>query len=246
MFEISGIGLFTAFLAGLVSFLSPCVLPLVPAYLSYIAGQTVDDLQDSLQIDTRHSAILLSCFFVLGFSTVFITLGASASVLGQLLLSYRYEANIVGGAIVILFGLLLVGIVKIPWLMHDFHFKVDIKHGRPLAAYVLGLAFGFGWTPCIGPVLGAVLTLSAASTTIGGGISLLVVYSLGLAVPFLIAALFTGYFLRSMKTLRRLGRPLQIISGIIMIIMGIAMITGYLSTFAFWILQTFPVFGTIG
>jgi cytochrome c-type biogenesis protein len=246
LFEISGIGLFTAFLAGLVSFLSPCVLPLVPAYLSYIAGQTVDDLRDSLQVDTRHSAILLSGFFVLGFSTVFITLGASASVLGQLLLSYRYEANIVGGAIVILFGLLLLGFVKIPWLMHDFHFKVDIKRGRPLAAYILGLAFGFGWTPCIGPVLGAVLTLSAASTTVGGGISLLVVYSLGLAVPFLIAALFTGYFLRSMKTLRRLGRPLQIISGIIMIIMGIAMITGYLSTFAFWILQTFPIFGTIG
>ena len=246
MLEISGIGILTAFLAGLVSFLSPCVLPLVPGYLSYVAGQTLEDLQRPSRVDARRTAVILSVFFVLGFSTIFITLGASATALGQLLLKFRYEANIIGGSIVIIFGLLLTGLVRIPWLHRELRFTPNPRRGHPLAAYVLGLAFGFGWTPCIGPVLGAVLMLSATTAAIGSGMSLLAIYSLGLAVPFLIAAAFTGYFVRRMQTMRRLGRPLQIGTGVILIFMGIAMITGYLSTFANWLLRVVPLFGTIG
>ncbi len=246
MFEISGIGIFTAFLAGLISFLSPCVLPLVPGYLSYIAGQTVEDLQRPFKVDARRTAVLLSIFFVLGFTTIFIILGASATALGQLLLKYRYETNIIGGSIVIIFGVLLSGLVKIPWLHRELRFTPNPKRGHPLSAYVLGLAFGFGWTPCIGPVLGAVLMLSATTTEISGGMTLLAIYSLGLAVPFLIAAAFTGHFIRRMQTMRRMGRSLQIGGAVLLVIMGIAMVTGYLSTFAYWLIRVVPFFGTIG
>ncbi|MFQ6021972.1 MAG: cytochrome c biogenesis CcdA family protein [Acidiferrobacterales bacterium] len=246
MLEISGIGLLTAFAAGLISFLSPCVLPLVPGYVSYVAGQSVGGLQEQEDARARFSTILLSVFFVLGFSTVFVTLGASATALGQALLSYRYEANLVGGAIIIIFGLFLAGLPNFSWLQRDLRFHANLKGGRPLAAYVLGLAFAFGWTPCIGPVLGAILTMSAVSGTVSSGIALLGVYSLGLGVPFLLAAIFTGTFVSRIKAMRRIGRPLQIGAGVILIAMGVAMITGQLSVFAFWLLNTFPGLGNIG
>jgi hypothetical protein len=152
MFEIAGVGIVTAFIAGVISFLSPCVLPLVPGYISYVAGQTLDDVRSPDNLRGRLTALTLSAFFVLGFSTVFISLGASATALGEFLLTYKYEANIVGGIIVVLFGLFLTGLINLTWFQRDLRFHTDIKGGRPLAAYVLGLAFAFGWTPCIGPV----------------------------------------------------------------------------------------------
>jgi cytochrome c-type biogenesis protein len=246
MFEISGIGIATAVVAGLISFLSPCVLPLVPGYVSYVAGQSLESVRRPEAGRTRLAALLLSVFFVAGFSTVFVSLGASATALGDFLLSYRYETNIIGGAIVIVFGVFLTGLLQLPWLQRDLRFHTDIKGGRPLAAYVLGLAFAFGWTPCIGPVLGAILTMSASSVTTGSGVALLGLYSLGLGVPFVLAALFTDVFMARMKTMRRVGRPLQIGAGVILIIMGIAMVTGQLSVFAYWLLRTFPALGTIG
>ena len=241
MLELSGIGLITAFAAGAVSFVSPCVLPLVPGYVSYVAG----DAAASDRRDAARTAALGGCF-VLGFSTVFILLGASATVLGQILLAYRYQLNLVGGAIVIVFGLVLLGFLKPMLLMRDRRFHVTIPGGRPISAYVLGIAFGFGWTPCIGPILGAILTVSAASTTIAGGAVLLGIYSLGLGIPFVASAVFVERVTRSLKAIGRIGRILQAAAGSVMVLAGLAMITGQLTTFSYWLLQTFPALSSIG
>ena len=246
MFEISNIGLLTALAAGAISFLSPCVLPLVPGYISYVAGSTAVAGGPARAFGNRFFTLLLSTYFVLGFSTVFVALGASATAISRLLLSYRYETNIIGGAIIIVFGLFMTGLVRLPWLQRELRFYGDPGSGRPLGAYVLGLAFGFGWTPCIGPVLGAILTVSALSSTASNGIALLGIYSIGLGVPFLLSALFTESLAKRLKEMRRTGRILQIGAGAIMIIMGIAMITGTMSTFSFWLLDQFPIFTKIG
>ena len=241
------LGLATAFAAGVVSFLSPCVLPLVPAYLSYVAGESLHGARTRPDAQARISAVALSMFFVTGFSAVFIALGASASALGRLLLQYRYEANIVGGVIVMVFGLVMLGLAQgASWFYRDIRFHPRVRSGRPAAALVLGLAFGFGWTPCIGPVLGAILTVSAAQSPDSGGVALLSAYALGLGVPFLLSAVFAGAAVGRLKALRRLGRGLQIAAGAIMILMGLAMVTGRLTTFGFWLLETFPVLGRIG
>jgi len=246
MTEISAIAILTAFGAGIVSFLSPCVLPLVPGYISYVAGDTLSNARHADDRAQRLAVLGLSSCFVAGFSTVFIALGAGATALGQLLLRYKYEANIVGGILVIVFGLFMVGMLKLPWLQRDLRIHADIKGARPLGAYLIGLAFAFGWTPCIGPVLGVILTVSAMAATVSSGIALLGAYSLGLGIPFLVTALFTAALLNWMKSMRRLGRWLQIGAGAGMVFMGIAMITGMLSTFGFWLLNTFPAFAAIG
>ncbi len=244
MSGISNIGLVTAFSAGMISFLSPCVLPLVPGYVSYISGHTLDR-RDHAGID-RVSMLLLSTCFVLGFSTIFVALGATATTFSRLLLAYRYEATLIGGAIVILFGVFMTGLVPLPWLQRDLRFHGNIRGGRPIGAYLLGLTFGFGWTPCIGPVLGAILTVSALSSTAPTSIALLTVYSIGLGVPFLLSAAFADGLMKRLKTMRRLGRTLQVGAGGVMIAMGIAMITGMMSTFSFWLLENVPMLARIG
>jgi cytochrome c-type biogenesis protein len=246
MLDLSSIGILTAFAAGAISFLSPCVPPLVPAYVSYVAGESLNGPERPASSAAKLPTLGLSMFFVLGFSTVFVILGASATALGQLLLRYRYEANILGGAVVIAFGLFMMGLLRLPWFQRELRFHTSVPGGRPLGAYVLGLAFAFGWTPCIGPVLGAILTVSAVSTTVSSGVALLGVYSLGLGLPFLAAAAFTGGFLTRMPLMRRFGRPLQLLAGGVMVLMGIAMITGYLSAFSYWLLETFPGLASIG
>lgn len=243
MSAISNIGVLTAFSAGVISFLSPCVLPLVPGYVSYVSGSTIDRRSDR---STRLSTLLLSAYFVLGFSAVFVALGATATAFSRLLLSYRYEATLVGGSVVILFGVFTTGLIRLPWLNRDLRFHSSIRGGRPLGAFLLGLAFGFGWTPCIGPVLGAILTVSALSSTASAGITLLSVYSIGLGVPFLLSAAFADGLTKRLKTMRRLGRTLQIGSGGVMIVMGIAMITGTMTAFSFWLLENVPVLARIG
>lgn len=244
MSALSSIGVFTAFSAGLISFLSPCVLPLVPGYVSYVSGSTLDQL--SRTTGRRLSTLLPSACFVLGFSTIFVALGATATALSRLLLSYRYEATLVGGAVVILFGVFMTGLVPLPWFERDVRFHGSVRGGRPLGAYLLGLAFGFGWTPCIGPVLGAILTVSALSSTASTGIALLTVYSLGLGVPFLASAAFADSLMQRLKAMRRAGRTLQIGAGGVMIVMGIAMITGTMSAFSFWLLENVPMLSRIG
>ena len=247
MFEIANIGLATALLAGAVSFLSPCVLPLVPGYLSYVAGRSIEELQTQSGHRERLAVFSASLSFVLGFSTVFIALGASATAVSQLLLTYKQEASIVGGAIIIVFGLFMTGLLNLRWLHLDVRWVHRLQGGGgPLAAYVLGLAFAFGWTPCIGPILGSILTLAASSGSAANGIVLLSVYSLGLGLPFLLTALFIERFLAHMKTLRRVSRPLYLISGVVLIIMGVLMITGQLTALSYWLLDTFPALGRIG
>jgi cytochrome c-type biogenesis protein len=243
---LSDIGVVTAFGAGIVSFLSPCVLPLVPGYVSYIAGQADAGRPASVLAESRLPALGLSVAFILGFSTVFVLLGASATAFGQLLLSYRYELNIVGGGIIVLFGLFVLGILRPIWLMREWKFHTSVPGGRPAAAYTLGLAFAFGWSPCIGPILGAILTLSATSATVAGGVALLAVYSLGLGLPFLLAALFTDALMARLKTFGRIGRVLQLLAGTVMIVMGLAMITGQLSVLAYWLLEMFPALTNVG
>lgn len=243
--EISLLAAASAFGAGVVSFLSPCVLPLVPGYVSYIAGQSVGS-GGPVGPGDRRAAVGLSACFVLGFSTVFVTLGASATALGRLLLAYRYEAGIVAGAIVVAFGLLMTGLVRFPWLQRDLRFHLDLPGGRPFAAFVLGMAFALGWTPCIGPVLGAILTASAVSATVSKGVLLLAVYSLGLGLPFLGTALCTEAVAHRLKRLGRLGRRLQIGAGGLVILMGIAMLTGRLTELSYWLLGTFPALARIG
>jgi cytochrome c-type biogenesis protein len=246
MFEMSGIGILAAFAAGAISFLSPCVLPLVPGYVSYVTGATLSSHETPGRAAPRFPALALSMLFVLGFGTVFVALGASATALGHLLLQYRYETNIIGGAIITAFGLFMTGVLNLPWLQREFRFHMNIPGGRPAGAYVLGLAFAFGWTPCIGPILGAILTASAASATMGQGIALLTVYAAGLGFPFLLAAAFTESLTRRIRTIGRLGRSLYQLAGVVMIVMGIAMITGQLTAFSYWLLETIPVLGRIG
>ncbi|HLC09111.1 MAG TPA: cytochrome c biogenesis protein CcdA [Methyloceanibacter sp.] len=246
--ELSNIGVAAAFAAGIISFLSPCVLPLVPGYVSYIAGRSVPTpaAPGGMALAAGLPAAFLSIFFVLGFATVFIILGASATALAQLLQSYRYELGVVGGVVIVGFGLFTLGLIRPVWLQRDARFHLAVSGGRPAAAYLLGLAFAFGWTPCIGPILGAILTVGAASATVTDGITLLGIYSLGLGIPFLLAALFTDRLMAKLKLLGRAGRFLKIFAGAIMILMGIGMITGQLSVFAYWLLETFPILGQIG
>lgn len=242
MVDLSFFGLSAALLAGIISFVSPCVLPLVPGYVSYVAGRTVS----GGAAPSRANAVWLSFCFVLGFSTIFVILGASATALGQALLRWRYELNLVGGAIVILFGLFMIGPARISAMERDMRFHLDLPGGKPVSSFVLGLAFGFGWTPCIGPILGAILTASAASSTVADGITLLAVYSAGLGIPFLIVAGFTDAIAGKLRGIGRWGRRLNQAAGGVMILMGLAMMTGRLSALAYWLLDAFPALGRIG
>ncbi len=243
--EIAGIGVVSAFLAGVVSFLSPCVLPLVPGYVSFIAGRSLDSTVDARLADGRLRVFGLSFCFIAGFSSVFVTMGAGASALGGLLLAYRYEAMYVAGAIIILFGLQMTGLLRLNMLNREWRFIKPLPKGRPGSAFLLGTAFAFGWTPCIGPILGAILTISATTLGVTDGIALLSIFSLGLAVPFLLVSAFTGQFMKNMQTFRRMGRSLQVVAGAMLIVFGIAMMSGYLNSFSTWLLRSFPIFQEI-
>lgn len=248
MLELTIAGLFTAFVGGIASFLSPCVLPLVPGYLSYIAGGSVPLTAASIDNSAeRWKALGLSACFVFGFSIVFLALGASITAIGRLFLAYRYEMNIAAGITIALAGLVVMGVIRTPvWVQRYYRFDPAAAGGRPLPAMVLGMAFGFGWTPCIGPVLGGILALGATSDSVGQGTLLLGVYAMGLGVPFLLAAYFMAPFTRRLAALRRAGRYLQVVTGVILVIMGVAVASGQLTRFATWLLKTFPALGSIG
>ena len=245
--DAGALGAATAFAAGAVSFLSPCVLPLVPAYMSYVTGQSLAADAGGVTVSSRVSAATLSLCFVLGFSAVFIALGASATALSRFLLQYRYEAGIAGGALVTLFGaVMLIGVERVPLLRRDAHFHLSAATRSPASAFVLGLAFGFGWTPCIGPILGVILTAAAVSESASAGVRLLSAYSAGLGIPFLLTAAFLHEAAGRLRVMRRTGRPLMLAAGFVMVAMGIAMMTGRLTAFSYWLLERFPALGRIG
>jgi cytochrome c-type biogenesis protein len=235
-----------AVLAGLVSFLSPCVLPLVPPYLCYMAGVSLDQLTGSSEVRVARRTVMLSAVaFVLGFSTVFVALGAAASAIGQLVRQHLDVLSLVGGIVIIVMGLHFLGVFRIPLLYREARVQHEPAAG-PIGSYVMGLAFAFGWTPCIGPVLATILAIAGSEATVGRGAGLLAAYSLGLGIPFLIAGLFAGPFMAFMGRFRRHLGTVEKVMGGLLVITGVLFITGNISQFSYWLLSTFPALGTIG
>ncbi|MEP9371327.1 cytochrome c biogenesis CcdA family protein [Mesorhizobium sp. KR1-2] len=244
------VGYLSAVGAGALSFLSPCVLPLVPPYLCYMAGVTVEDFRSdtgrAASTGTRGVLLLTSLAFVLGFSTVFVALGAGASTIGRLLRVWQEPLAMAAGVVIILMGLNFLGVLKIPLLSREARFQAEGKPASVVAAYIMGLAFAFGWTPCIGPVLGPILTLAGGRETMGEGALLLAAYSLGLGIPFLLAALFSGAFMRFLGRFRvHLGRVEKVI-GALLVVAGVLFLTGGVQNASYWLLETFPVLGRLG
>ncbi len=296
---MADIGLLTAFFGGLLSFLSPCVLPLAPPYLAFMAGTTLDRLTGEQEADAvmARRVFLSSLFFVAGLATVFVALGATASLIGQTLAAWRYEFAIAAGFVIYVLGqhfigfrrapqtvaILLVALAlfgwisgedlagqaaahapvlaglavlgaalrfsgweQLPFLMQERRFDAGGSAGSFAGAYVIGLAFAFGWTPCIGPVLGSILFLAAQRETVGEGVGMLAVYALGLGVPFIVAAAFVRPFMRWMKGFRRHLGTVERAMGALLVVVGGMMMTGTFETLAFWLLETFPGLATIG
>ncbi len=238
---------FGVLLAGLVSFLSPCVLPLVPPYLGYLGGTTVAQISGRDHIDTAawRRIVKGSVAFVLGFTTVFVGLGASASAFGQLIHSYKTELSIVAGVIITLFGLHFLGVVRIPILYREARYYAHVEGASLVGAYVIGLAFAFGWTPCIGPILATVLALAAQEASLGTGVSLLFVYSLGLGIPFILAAIAIGPFLSFLQRFKRHLGMVEKVMGALLIVTGLLFMTGSMNWIGQWMLDTFPGLATI-
>ncbi len=236
------------FLGGLISFLSPCVLPLMPPYLCYLAGSSLDELtgEGEMPPGVYRRIIIASLLFVAGFTTVFIFLGASASVIGQVLVGNLEWLAKVAGVIIIIMGLHFLGLFKIALLYREARYQGQIKTGTYGGAYVMGLAFALGWTPCIGPVLAAILFVAASQDTVGQGMFLLAVYSLGIGLPFVLAALGAKTFMRFMGRFKKHIGTVEKTMGGLLVVTGILFITGSMNEFSFWLLQKFPVLGTIG
>jgi cytochrome c-type biogenesis protein len=234
-------------LAGLVSFLSPCVLPLVPPYLGYLGGTTVSQAASGEPLDDAawRRIVLGSVLFVLGFTTVFVALGAGASVLGQFVQSYKSELSVVAGVVIVLFGLHFLGVLRIPLLYRDTRYRVGTESASLVGAFVMGLAFAFGWTPCVGPILSPVLMLAASEGTLRTGATLLMFYSLGLGIPFVLAAVAIRPFLKSLQRIRPYLGRVEKAMGALLILTGLLFMLGWLNLVGAWLLDTFPVLGNI-
>jgi len=228
-----------AFVAGVLSFLSPCVLPLVPSYLGFVTGMSLDDLSAGTR---RRRALVHALLFVGGFSLIFLLLGASATYLGRLLFVYQAWIARIGGVLIVIFGLHLLGVLRLNMLMRERRFQLSNRPAGYVGAVVAGMVFAAGWTPCIGPVLGAVLTYASARATLGEGVFLLGSYSLGMAIPFLLAAFATGSFLDTSKRLRRWIPTLERVSGVVLIVAGVLLASGSFPTLAGYFARLTPSF----
>jgi cytochrome c-type biogenesis protein len=226
-----------AFAAGVISFLSPCVLPIVPGYLGFITGMTMDELSDGAP---RRAVLVPALFFVAGFSLIFVLLGASATLIGQVLKVYQDWIARIGGLIIVIFGLHLLGVLRFGALMRDRRVHLTKSPAGYAGAAVAGAAFGAGWTPCLGPVLGALLTYASARATLTGGMALLGSYALGLAVPFLIAAAATGYFLRASRRMRGAIPIIEKTSGIVLVLVGLLLVSGTFTVLSGWLTRFTP------
>lgn len=241
-----------AFVAGLLSFVSPCVLPLIPGYLSYISGVTLDDMQGTGSAGaaavaaSRRRVVIASLFFILGFSVVFVALGAAASAIGQYIMApgtgrLRLLTK-VAGAVVIVFGLHTMGVLRIGWLYSEKRVQVEKKPRGVFGAFLVGLAFAFGWTPCIGPILAGILAIAGSQDTVGQGIKLLAVYSLGLGVPFLLTALAINHFFTAFARIRRHYHAIEVVSGLLLVAIGVLIFTDQFTIIARWLTPYLPTF----
>lgn len=235
-----------ALVAGIISFLSPCVLPLVPPYLIYLTGATIEHVaNDGTKASARRGVMLAALAFVLGFSTVFVALGASASLIGAFIREWSAQFAIVAGIVIIIMGLHFLGLTRIGFLMREGRVTVSKPVGLG-GAYVMGLAFAFGWTPCIGPILAAILSVAAAEATVAKGAGLLAIYSLGLGIPFLLAAFMIESFSSLLAKLKRHLATVERAMGVLMVLTGVAFLTGSISNMSIWLLETFPSLQNFG
>lgn len=231
--------------AGVLSFLSPCVLPIVPPYLAYMGGITVSDLQ-SAQIAQRRRTLAAAAFFVLGLSTVFLILGFTASAFGRFFLSNQDWFVAVAGIVIMIFGAHFVGVFRIGVMDREFRVEAGDRGGSSLGAYVLGLAFAFGWTPCIGPILGAILSIAATEADVARGTALLAAYAVGLGVPFLLVAAFFPKLTGLMAWMKRHMEQIERFMGLLLWTVGLLMLTGKFTDFAWWLNEQFPVLQRFG
>jgi cytochrome c-type biogenesis protein len=235
-----------ALIAGLISFLSPCVLPLVPPYLVYLTGATIEHVASDEEPATSRRAVMgAALMFVLGFSTIFVALGASASLIGAVLRAWSAQLSIVAGIVIIVMGLHFLGLTRIGLLMRERRLPIPKPIGL-WGAYAMGLAFAFGWTPCIGPILAAILSVAASASTVTRGAMLLAVYSAGLGIPFLIAAFAVEQFSTAFSRMKRHLARVEHAMGALLVVTGIAFLTGSISNVSIWLLETFPVLSMFG
>jgi cytochrome c-type biogenesis protein len=243
---IQNVSIPAALIAGLVSFLSPCVLPLVPPYLIYLTGATIEQVaHEETAASSRRAVMISAALFVLGFSTVFVLLGASASLIGAFIRAWSAQLAILAGIVIIVMGLHFLGLTRIGLLMREGRLPIPKPVGL-WGAYVMGLAFAFGWTPCIGPILAAILSIAAAEATVAKGAGLLAVYSAGLGIPFLIAAFMVEQFSSLFSRMKRHLATVERAMGVLMIITGIGFLTGAVSNVSIWLLDTFPALQSFG
>ncbi|MDE0985043.1 MAG: cytochrome c biogenesis protein CcdA [Yoonia sp.] len=233
-----------AAVAGLLSFLSPCVLPIVPPYLAYMGGVSVTDMED--EASSRKRVLLAAAFFVLGLSTVFLLLGFAFSALGRMFLQVQDWFTIVAGIVLMIFGAHFIGIYRIGFLDREARMETGDRGGSTFGAYVLGLAFAFGWTPCLGPILGTILGLAASEASVTRGTVLLAAYAVGLGLPFLLVAAFFPRLKGLMAWMKRHMDRIERISGLLLWTVGLMMLTGQFTAFSWWLLERFPALATLG
>jgi cytochrome c-type biogenesis protein len=256
---VESVSLFGAFIAGVLSFISPCVLPLIPGYLSFISGVSLEEMRGmqpvaagagvgTMTVATgvssaaKRQVIVTSLFFILGFSLVFVSLGASATYLGQFLMERLTIFGKIAGVLLIIFGLHTIGVFKIPFLLNEARVQANTKPASMVGAVIVGISFAFGWTPCIGPILSAILLVAAQQESVNQGIVLLSIYSLGLAIPFLLTAIAINQFFAAFKKIRRHYHTIEIVSGLLMIVIGVLIFTNRFTIIAQWLTPYLPTY----
>jgi len=242
---VADVSLFAAFGAGILSFISPCVLPLVPGYISFVSGVSFEEMKAAganAGGRTRRQMLMTSLAFVVGFSLVFIAFGASASALGHFILKQKNVLRQVAGAVIIVFGLHLSGLFRIRWLDRDTRVQTRSRPTSAIGAALVGVAFAFGWTPCIGPILGGILTIAASKNTVGEGVALLGVYSAGLGIPFLLTSLAVDRFFVASARIRRHYKAIELVSGLLLIVLGLLIFTNRFTILSNYFSKFLPTF----